>query len=138
MPDNPADFANFAIFRNTNGAEATLGGQPGGWGPGVVGPFGALIAKANYPGDYLCNLHNLTMVPTPAGMTDMQFITSLLREYAAYGNNLMYDIFPDKSLAGQTYNSNSFVSGLLIGAGASPPNLPGFRPGYGTPIPVGR
>jgi hypothetical protein len=58
----------------------------------------------------------------------------LLREFAAYGNNLTYDPFPVSF--NQTYNSNGFVSGLLIGAGATPPNLPGIWPGYGNPIPV--
>ena len=68
------------------------------------------------------------------GMTDTQFIQRLLSEFAAYGNNLAYDPFPVSW--NQTYNSNSFVSGLIIGAGRSPPNLPGVRPGYGNPIPV--
>jgi len=137
IPDNPSDFANFGIFQQTNGAEATLGGQPGGIGSGAIGPLGSLVSEANFPGDNPCNLHDLTMVPTPAGMTDTQFILALLSEFAAYRNNLPYDFFPDKSVFGQTYNSNSFVSGLLIGAGAVPPNLPGLRPGYGTPIPIG-
>ena len=137
MPDNPADFVNFEIFQATGGQLATLGGQPSGYNGGLD-PFGNLVSEANYPGDSPCNLHNLTQVPTPAGLTDTQFIELLLAEFAAYGNNLPYDPFPTTTnpWLGPTYNSNSFVSGLLSGAGALPPNLPGVRPGYGQPIPV--
>jgi hypothetical protein len=135
VPDNPDDFANFSIFQATNGQLATLGGQQvtgfNGHGSDL---FGTLLGEANYPGDSPCNLHNITRVPAPNGMSDTQFIQQLLREYAAYGNNLAYDPFPVSF--NQTYNSNGFDSGLLMGAGATPPNLPGIRPGYGNPIPV--
>ena len=137
MPDNPADFANFEIFEATGGQLATLGGQPSGY-IGGLSPYGNLISAANYPGDSPCNLNNLTLVPTPDGLSDTQFIANLLGEFAAYGNNLPYDPFPTTTnpWIGPTYNSNSFVSGLLSGVGATLTNLPGIRPGYGQPIPV--
>ena len=134
MPDSPADFANFGIFQATNGQLATLGGQPSGFNGHGIDLFGTLLGEANYPGDSPCNLHDITRVTAPNGMSDTQFIQQLLREYAAYGSNWAYDPFPVSF--NQTYNSNGFVSGLLIGAGATPPNLPGIRPGYGNPIPV--
>jgi hypothetical protein len=133
VPDNPSDFANMQIFQTTNGELATLGGQPSGY-DGGPDQFGMLVGIANYPGDAPCKLHNITRVQTPAGMTDTQFIMTLLSEFAGYGNNLAYDPFP--LALTDTYNSNGFVSGLLWGAGATPPNLPGIRPGYGNPIPI--
>jgi RHS repeat-associated protein len=129
-PNNPADFANNQLFPNGS-TEATLGAQA--FGPGVPGLFGALIAKPNYPGDARCHLHDITEVLTPIPLSDTGFINTLIAEFNSYGNNLGYDPFPDPW--GFTYNSNSFVSGLLESAGATPPNLPGIRPGYGEPIP---
>jgi hypothetical protein len=134
VPDHPADFAAFSLFHGTNGQLATLGGQPSGFNGDGIDPFGTLVGSANYPGDSPCNLHDITRVPAPNGLSDTQFILQLLREFAGYGSNLDYDPFP-LSL-NHTYNSNGFVSGLLLGAGATPPNLPGIRPGYGNPIPV--
>jgi hypothetical protein len=113
---------------------ATLGAQPSGYNGDGIDLFGTLVGVANNPGDSPCKLHDLTRVRRPHGMTDTQFIQRLLSEFAAYENNLAYDPFPVSW--NQTYNSNSFVSGLIIGAGRSPPNLPGVRPGYGNPIPV--
>lgn len=138
LPDNPAEFANYDLFQATNGAEATLGAQA--FGSGVIGLFGALVSSPNNPADAPSNLNNLTVVPTPAGMTDTQFIEQLLGEAGDYANNLRYDPFPTTTnpWLGPTYNSNSFVSGLLKGAGAVPPTLPGIQPGYGQPIPLGQ
>jgi hypothetical protein len=77
-------------------------------------------------------------VQTPDGMTDTQFIDSIIKASNSYGNNLNYDIRPD--ITGN-YNSNSYVSGVLIGAGAVPPMLDTggkFQaPGFDKPIPLG-
>jgi hypothetical protein len=136
VPDSPSDFANFAIFQATQGQLATLGAQPSGSDGEGTGILGKLIGEANYPGDSPCNLHDITLVPTPTGMTDTQFILKLLSEFAAYGNNLTYDPLPLSST--NTYNSNGFVSGLLIASYATPPYLPGIAPGYRNPIPTPR
>jgi hypothetical protein len=134
-PDDPAVFASFAVFQSTNGQLATLGGQPSGYDGGLFSfPFGTLVSEANYPGDAPNTHNNLTLVPTPAGMTDTQFITTLLGEFAAYGNNLPYSPLPNEEDG--TFNSNSFAAGLLLGAGATLPYLPGNQPGYNNPIPT--
>jgi hypothetical protein len=134
-PDSPSDFANNPLFAATAGAEATLGGQAFGSGVfGVFGVFGGLQSKPNYPGDAVCKLSNLTPVSPPNGMTDTTFINILIDATNRYKNNLRYHPFPDPF--GFTYNSNSFVSGVIHAAGATPPDLPGARPGYNRPIPV--
>lgn len=134
-PDIPSDFANNSLFSNTGGYGATLGAQPFGSGGGILGlPFGTLVSKPNYPGDSVCHLESLTKVTQPKGMTDTQFINALIAASNRYHNNLLYDPFPDTF--GFTYNSNSFVSGILNAVGVTPPVLPGIAPGYDRPIPI--
>jgi hypothetical protein len=107
-----------------------------------------LVATPNYPGDALQNASFIQTVPTPPGMTDCEFINQLMSTAASYGGNLQYSS-PDISLipgktdgvmgAGQ-YNSNSFVSGTLQGAGVVPPSLNtngAFQaPGFANPVPI--
>src|SRR5712691_11083212 len=54
-------------------------------------------------------------------MTNEQFINALTSAANAYPNNLPYALFPPPS--GNTYNSNSYVSGVITAAGGTPPNL---------------
>jgi uncharacterized protein RhaS with RHS repeats len=133
-PDNPADFSGNQLFTDPN--QATLGGQPGA---GVQnGNAPNLISFPNYPRDnpgsdcHPGRLKNLTLVPTPAGMTDTQFIQALISAAGSYQNNLPYALLP----VGAAYNSNSYVSGVILAAGGTPPTLPGVQPGYGHPIPL--
>jgi len=111
---------------------------------------GVLVGTFNYPGDALRNATFIQTVPTPAGMTDCEFIRSLISTAASYPSNLPYSV-PNISLSpGKTdgvmgpgqYNSNSFASGVLQGAGAVPPSLnSGGRfqaPGYNNPVPIQR
>jgi hypothetical protein len=130
-PDNPKDFANNPLFAN-GAKEVTLGAQA--FGPGVTGLFGGLESKPNYPGDSSSSLKDLTKVNRPANMSDTQFINAVLDASSRYKNNLRYDPVPDPW--GLTYNSNSFVSGVLKAAGTKAPDLPGVRPGYNQPIPI--
>jgi hypothetical protein len=111
---------------------------------------GVVVGTVNYPGDALRNATFIQTVPTPAGMADCEFIRELISTAASYSNDLPYSL-PDISIVpGATdgvmgpgqYNSNSFVSGVLQGAGAIPPPLnSGGRfqaPGYGSPVPIRR
>jgi RHS repeat-associated protein len=132
QPDNPSDFQNSPLFQSNGGQQATLGAQA--FGPNVLGLFGGLVSKSNYHGDSPCNLKNLTLVPTPAGMSDTDFINSLIAAAGRYGNDQMYDPFPDPF--GLTYNSNGFVSGVINAAGGTPPGLPGLTPGYNESVPI--
>ena len=72
-------------------------------------------------------------VQTPDGTTDTQFVNSIMGQYNAYGEDAQYDPFARKG-----YNSNNFVSGLIVNSGAQLPwngNAKGIDPGYGQPIP---
>ena len=132
-PDDPTAF-NFP--NNT----WTLGGQPGGswWTSWSI--YGNLRSKPNNPGDSpgsACApgpLGNLTLVATPSGMTDTQFIKALMNAANAYQNNRPYYPVPDPF--GIFYNSNSYTAGVIIHAGGVPPALPGSQPGYGNPLPI--
>ncbi|MEP5764318.1 MAG: RHS repeat-associated core domain-containing protein [Halieaceae bacterium] len=130
-PDNPADFANHPLFQHSQGREATLGGQAFGPGSGL---FGRLTGAPNYPGDAPSNLNDLTQVCAADGRSDSDLIRDLIKAAESYGDNALYDPFPDPF--GFTYNSNSYVSGVLEAAGVTPPALPGIRPGYGRPLPL--
>jgi len=122
QPDNPSDF-------NFPNNISTVGGQPGGIN---------LVSSPNNPGDspgtdcHPGRLKNLTLVPTPSGMTDTQFIQALIAAAASYQNNQFYALFP----VGDAYNSNSYTAGVIIKAGGAPPPLPGLKPGYGHPLPL--
>jgi RHS repeat-associated protein len=116
----------------------TLGGQP---------LNGKLIGAYNYPGDSLANAQFTQVVPTPQGMTDCEFIKALMHASYRYHNNLPYSFpriglipfLPDGEMAPGTYNSNSYISGILVRAGAMPPIIAGdgFQtPGYENPIPL--
>jgi RHS repeat-associated protein len=127
-PSNPADFANDNFFKNN---QATLGAQPSGV-PNANSLYGNLVSTPNNPDDDPCKLKNLRRVPTPPGMTDSEFIKALISAANSYKDNLPYDTSP----AGRWYNSNSYTSGVVKAAGATPPSLPGSHPGYNHPIPL--
>ena len=118
VPDNPAI------------STLTIGGQPSD---------GNLVYRPNYSGDSECHAQTKTLVQTPNGLTDNQFIINLIQAAASYNNNLPYS-FPTNingAMPPGTYNSNSVVSGVINAAGGTPPSLPVSTPGYGNPIPLG-
>ena len=129
MPDNPQDFRNNPLFNND--FIATIGGQPNGGGFDM-NPFGTLQTSFNNPGDQPQNLTDLTLVPTPPGMTDTQFINNLLNAANSYGNDEQYGPFP----VGPYYNSNSYVSGIIDSVSGTSPALPNAGPGYNHPVPI--
>jgi hypothetical protein len=108
-----------------------------------------LVSAINYHGDAIGNATFTQTVPTPSGMTDCEFIQNLIAAAARYDSKLPYGT-PDIGLIPFTrdghmprgsYNSNSYVSGVLRRAGSPLPGLnTGGRfqaPGYLNPIPLG-
>lgn len=128
VPDNPSALGGMKSY--------TLGGQPSK----ISG--GNLVSAPNYPGDSPSNSSTLIRVPAPAGVSDTAFIRSLVSASSRYGNDLPYSYPADRSgaMPAGTYNSNSYVSGVLQAAGATAPALPTNgrwqAPGYANPIPI--
>ena len=67
-------------------------------------------------------------------MTDTQFINSLIDAASGYHNNRPYTMVPLPGTA--YYNSDSYVAGVIVAAGDTPPALPVPTPGYGKPLPI--
>ena len=141
MGTNP-DSYHLALWLNADDksySPMTVGGQ---WS------FGSLTAAFNYPGDALSKAEFSQVVPTPVGMTDAQFIDNIVKAARRHDDTTQYtlpDVIPmlgvvDAKMSPGTYNSNSFVSGVLEAAGATPPfiNFPtqGQVPGYDNPVPI--
>ena len=121
----------------------TIGGQPSA--------IGYLVTAINYPGDSIENATFQQEIQPPDGKTECQFINDLIDAAGRYNNKLAYS-FPDigiftfvrdGNMAGglfPRYNSNSYISGLLIAVGVEPPVLntgDAFQtPGYANPIPI--
>jgi RHS repeat-associated protein len=103
---------------------------------------GTLVGSPNYPGDASSNAQFRQVVRPPAGMSDCDFIRSLISAAASYGSNIPYSFpsIPSGAMAPGQYNSNSFVSGVLQAVGATPPSINTggqFQlPGYQNPIPL--
>lgn len=166
-PNNPRDFANEPLFKQTHysdlsgkpmldskrdpalvGKVATLGGEPNGKHFNKNPIFGNLIGVDNFSGDAPDQLVHWTLVKTPKGKTDTEFIRGLIDAAHRYKNNKEY--WPTPVHGDESYNSNSYVSGLLISEGAEPPvvqadvqwgthvtfRAPTIAPGYDKPLPI--
>ncbi|MBI3985697.1 MAG: hypothetical protein HY343_02160, partial [Lentisphaerae bacterium] len=137
VPDNPNDFGNSPLFQGRRGA--TLGGQPGG--PSIQRETRSgspqlnlltLRSAPNFAGDALSG--DYVLVETPPGQTDTDFILNLIGASEAYTDRVEYSQFPCPSLG--TYNSNSYVAGVIRAAGGTPPTVSGIAPGYDKPLPI--
>ena len=134
IPDNPGAFTDHIGWTVIpGGLMATVGAQS---------VSGMLTYQPNYPGDALNNGNFSQTVNTPCGMDDTKFITELLNAAARYGNNYPYSLPVDRhgTMPPGTYNSNSFVAAVLLGAGVMPLTLNNngaFQtPGYSNPVPL--
>ncbi|ACG74298.1 hypothetical protein AnaeK_3077 [Anaeromyxobacter sp. K] len=75
--------------------------------------------------------HSQIAVP-PQYKSDDQFISALLSLDSAYKGDASYFFFPGR----ESYNSNSYVSGLLNAAGAQVAPPPVSAPGWDRPLPA--
>lgn len=106
-----------------------------------LGNVTKLVADFNRPGDIALHGANDRFTLTKPGRhaTTRAWLESLVLTADAYGDGLTYTPFPAQPPT-TSYNSNSFIAGLLAATGTSPPNLAtvfpaGNYPGYTTPVP---
>jgi hypothetical protein len=64
----------------------------------------------------------------------------LLKAHRDYPDDLNYDFLPHPAVPyrgiGPSYNSNSYIAGLLRAVGVGAPRLPISTPGYDLPVPA--
>jgi RHS repeat-associated protein len=142
---NPNSY-HLAIYLEPDLECACEGSWPMTLGAQKDGDF--LVSAPNYPGDAIANATHTQLVPTPSGMSDCDFIRSLIDAAASYDNKLPYSVpelglIPfrrDGHMPYTEYNSNSYASGVLRAAGSRPALQTGFgrfqAPGYNNPIPL--
>jgi RHS repeat-associated protein len=129
VPDDPAAFrADFM----TLGAHAD------------VRSVGRLKTTPNYSTDFLSSSQFIQIVPAPPGVSDTEFINSLINAACQYKGDLVYSV-PTATgyMPPGSYNSNSFVSGAILAAGGTVPKLNSIgpwgrflTPGYSNPFPA--
>jgi|GEM_PF-4835750 len=118
----------------------TMGAGPGSWFNS-----NSLVSDLNRETDRVPHKGKFINVKVPDKYkSEAEFIEKLLELDKNYKDNLDYDLFPELEpdgnfdIAGDGYNSNSYVSGLLLAAGATLPEgsvLPN-SPGFEKPVPV--
>ncbi|MFH1235374.1 MAG: RHS repeat-associated core domain-containing protein, partial [Parcubacteria group bacterium] len=127
-PDNPADFANRSdvpLVPDANGSTyVTLSAGP---------ESGKLVSNPNRGTDSHTspNMYRGVVTP-PQGVSDTEFINMLVISDSYYNDNLEYSALPEVA---NSYNSNSYIDGLVKAAGGTLPNVNFAAPGYGTPVP---
>jgi len=130
-PNNPSHFNNYKritpIGRLTNSAGKRYGTMG-------AGPNGSWDLESNYNRESDAEEHTGGIeVTLPKGMTEEQFVDKLIELDANYQDNKEYSFNPDGK---DTFNSNSYVSGILQAAGidTSKINVPS-APGFDKPLP---
>jgi len=138
IPDDPIPFQGQLGWEPKPGTgvgpypSQTLGAQPD--------VFLMLRSMPNYSSDNLQSGQYSQIIPTPPGLTDTQFINNLVKASSCF-LGVPYS-FPDQNgyMGAGKYNSNSYVAGLIIAAGGTPPSLDmngqWQAPGYSNPVPL--
>jgi hypothetical protein len=72
------------------------------------------------------------VVNTPKGVSASQYVKQLVTADSHYGDNLDYDLFPGMM---DSYNSNSYVRGLIQATGGSTSVNLGTYYGGNDPVP---
>ncbi|MGH8542636.1 MAG: hypothetical protein ACREX3_03110, partial [Gammaproteobacteria bacterium] len=78
--------------------------------------------------------HSLSYDVNLSGKNEDAVIERILAADASYGDNLGYRAFPGPDLA--RYNSNSYISGLMMTVGLPPIPFPVPLPGWNKPVPA--
>ncbi|QQX82677.1 hypothetical protein JK628_10005 [Shewanella sp. KX20019] len=135
-PNNPSHFNNTgrisSIGRLTNSQGQKYGTMGAGPSSGVVVGNGNLVS--DYNREYDAPEHSGGIqVNLPEGMSEEQFVDKMIGLDGNYQDNADYSFDPNGT---STFNSNSYVSGLLQAAGVdtSKMNVPN-APGFDKPLP---
>jgi hypothetical protein len=136
VPSNQNAYANDPRFQNidANGNRyATIGAGPD------QGYASGLWSGVNRPRDLSQPDNNMQQLPIPSQYGNEDAAINVLFTLAQNFNSnplhgtIDYALFP---VGSTTYNSNSFVAGLLNAGGFKMPNPPGgVLPGFGHPVP---
>jgi RHS repeat-associated protein len=137
-PDNPSHFNNFrrispiGQLTNSNGQRyGTMGAGPN---PAAAVITGSADLKSDFNRSLDAPEHSGGITVTlPKGVSEEQFVDKLIELDSNYQDNADYSFDPDGK---STFNSNSYVSGLLEAAGVdtSKMNVPD-APGFDKPLP---
>ena len=95
---------------------------------------GGNLVKSIGTGNSVTTWRQRDQIFAPSG-NEAQFIVDLMEAAVQYQNNLQYDGLARDG----KYNSNSFISGLLVASGIAVNNIPDpwwYQPGLDKPIPL--
>jgi len=128
IPDDQAAWSDHPDARTFLNGEVymTIGA---GWDKGK------LAADLNRKRDVI-RTHNVFSTPVnlPAGISENQYIENLLSAHNNYKNNDNVNYSPIPVKSSSSYNSNSYVSGLLNATGGTISTTPPSAPGYTKPL----
>jgi hypothetical protein len=132
-PSNQGAYAQDPRFRNIDERGrryATVGAGP---------VWGSLVSDTNRENDVKPHEPGIPILP-PGGIPEDAFINMLLKAHRDYPDDLNYDFLPHPAVPyrgiGPSYNSNSYIAGLLRAVGVGAPRLPISTPGYDLPVPA--
>jgi RHS repeat-associated protein len=131
-PENQDAYRNDKRFNNTDKNSrryCTLGAGPGQF------DSSRLISHTNRERDADLTIKDEYVPVNLNGKDEDVVIKELFENNRRYKQNLQkYGKFPGSK--GDTYNSNSYTSGLLRSTGLEPPSLNSNVPGYDKPVPI--
>ena len=134
-PTNQEAYAQDPRFRNVDDQDrryATIGAGP---------VWGSLVSDTNRESDIEPHEPGIPILP-PGDMSEDAFINLMLKTDRDYLDDLNYDFLPHAAVPyrgiGPSYNSNSYIAGLLRAVGVGAPELPVSTPGYRLPVPTRR
>ncbi|MCC5855307.1 MAG: RHS repeat-associated core domain-containing protein [Idiomarina sp.] len=126
-PEDPQHFNNVGRISSLGELTNSQGNRYGTMGAGPNLLISKLVSAYNRPNDSVEREGGI-VISLPSGMNENQFVDKLIELDSNYRDNLRYSLFPDGV---ESFNSNSYVSGLLNAAGVDisklqVPNAPGF------------